>query len=431
MKGIFTVAAILFFFSSCKESGVPLSKPSTFVKYYSDGNQDDAIDILETSDHGFLILSHADSTGAGGINITKTDLSGNVVWQKFIRRSNSLSPGDISPSNFVAVKDNNGLDQGYVIVGTEQNVSFGARLFVCRINSDGSFKDSISYHTKKFGDASSYRIQDGEYVFGKGVAQSSNSTNDFFVVGRVVKADLTTPPQDDQGKVLDMYLMQIKGNIPLDTAAATIAFTKIYGAGTSTLVNRLYLDYTQTSVYWGGTRSDDQGTHMRFINSGFNSQLTNFDLSYPVGDSGYTGSDFCAYGYGFAFIGNHIAAASPEITFIRVGSQGEMLAAPVNFNLETGLALTGNSICRTLDGGLLLLGTSTVDSQGTNTDYYLIKVDGTGTKQWEISHGGKYPDAGVRVLQSSDGGYVVLGTTTLANVKTVFVMKTDSQGNIE
>ena len=80
MKGFFTAIAILFFFSSCKESGVQLSKPSTFVKYYSDGNQDDAVDILETSDHGFLILSHADSTaGSGGINITKTDFGGNVI----------------------------------------------------------------------------------------------------------------------------------------------------------------------------------------------------------------------------------------------------------------------------------------------------------------------------------------------------------------
>src|SRR6478735_6610428 len=107
MKGIFTVAAILFFFSSCTESGVPLSKPSTFVKYYSDGNQDDAIDILETSDHGFLILSHSDSSNLfGGINVIRTDQSGNALWQKSFRRSRS----DLNPSNVVAMKDNSGND---------------------------------------------------------------------------------------------------------------------------------------------------------------------------------------------------------------------------------------------------------------------------------------------------------------------------------
>src|SRR6267154_4447512 len=98
MKGIVTAIALLFFFGACTESGVHLSKPSTFVKYFSDGQQDEAIDVVETSDHGFLILSHADSSGGwGGINITKTDLSGNVTWEKFIRRSKNLSAGDLRP----------------------------------------------------------------------------------------------------------------------------------------------------------------------------------------------------------------------------------------------------------------------------------------------------------------------------------------------
>jgi hypothetical protein len=426
MKVIFTVVAFLFFFIACKESGIPLSKPSTFVKYYSDGNQDQAIDILETSDHGFLILAHADSTGGGGINIIKTDLSGNIVWKKLFRSSGS----DLRPSNFVAIKDNAGNDQGYVIVSTQLNTKlFGARLFVQRINFDGSSKDSKSYHTTHFGDTSSYRIGQGGYVFGKGVAQSSISS-DFFVVGQIVNADLTTPPQDNTGKVLDMFFAQINGNT-LDTV-----FTRTYGGGTTDLANRLYLDYTQTYAYWGGTRSDDQGVHMRFIKSGFNTQGTIFDLPYPAGDNTrHTGNDFCAYGYGYAFIGNH-NISTREISLARVGSEGDLIGPITYFNLKatdntTVLPISGNSICSTLDGGLLLLGTGNKDAQGIDTDYHLIKVDGTGTKQWENSYGNKYPDVGARVLQSSDGGYVVLGTTTLANVKTVVLIKTDLQGNIQ
>jgi len=421
MKGLFTVIALLFFFTACKESGVQLSKPSTFVKYYSDGNQDQAVDILETSDHGLLILSNADSIvggiNLGGINVTKTDLGGNVTWQRSFRNDTSA----LQASNFVPIKDNSGTDQGYVIVGTainpNLNSGFGATLYVMRINYDGSLKDSKSYITQ-FGNAKSYRAKKGQYVIGKGVAQSSNLTNDIFVVGQLVEPDLATPVSGG-----DMYFTRISGTT-LDTL-----WTRTYGGGTSNLASRLYLDYSQTNAYWGGSRTDAQGTHMRFIKSGFNAQNTVFDLSYPVGDnSGYTGNDFCAYGYGYAFIGNHISAQ--EISVARVGSEGDLIGSLANFT-GSGLSLAGNSICSTLDGGLLLLGTSTVDAQGTNTDYYLIKVDGTGTKQWEISHGGKYPDLGIKVLQSSDGGYVVLGTTTLANVKTVVLMKTDLQGNIQ
>ena len=76
-----------------------------------------------------------------------------------------------------------------------------------------------------------------------------------------------------------------------------------------------------------------------------------------------------------------------------------------------------------------------MDAQGTNTDYALIKLDGNGNPpaDWPEAktYGGKYPDVGKRVLQSSDGGYVVLGTTKLANVNTVFFMKTDGGGNIQ
>jgi hypothetical protein len=428
MKVFSTALALLFLFNSCNENGVSPSKSATFVRYFNDGNQDDAVDIIQTSDKGFLILSHSvnASKGYGWITLTKTDLNGNTIGDiKPIVSSSNRS--DLRPSNLVAIKDNSGNDTGYLIVGTLQNPSFGARLFVAKTDVNGAIQnaiDSVSYYTKTFGYDSTFRKKSGGYVMGKGVTQSTK-TNNIFVVGQVVKADLTTS-YDSAGQAADMFFAGIDGT------TLKMLFSRTYGAGTSMLASRLYLDFNQTSAYWGGTRSDASGTHMRLINSGFNSRGTNFDLPYPTGDSGYTGNDFCAYGYGYAFIGNHSVPSKPQkISLARVGNGGNLVDTLANFSLQSGLDLAGNSVCSALDGGLLLLGTSTVDSQGTNTDYYLIKVDGNGAKQWEIAHGGKYPDVGVRVLQSIDGGYVVLGTTTLANVKTVFLMKTDSRGNIQ
>jgi hypothetical protein len=429
MKGLFTAVCLLFFFSSCKESGVSLSKPSTFVKYFSDGQQDDAIDVIETSDKGYLIVSHSVATvsgkSTGAINLIKTDLSGNTLWEQTFRRDSS----DLIPSNIVAMQDGSGADQGYVIVGTLKDTyykKFGARLFVLRTGTDGTLKDSISYHTATLGNGSLFRSSPaaGQYVFGKGVAQSSNSTNDFFVVGQVVEADLVTPaPPDPKGQGGDMYFAQINGS-SLDTV-----FTKTYGAGTSALASRLFLDYNQTSCFWGGTRTDDQGTHMRLVNAYFNSQLTHFDLPYPTGATGYYGNDVTPYGYGFSIIGNNLTRT--EIDLVSVGSGGNELRPMISVVPKNVINISGNSVCATLDGGLLILGTTATDAQGTNTDYYMTKLDAAGNQIWEITHGGKYLDTGVRVLQSSDGGYIVLGTTTLANVKTVFLMKTDSKGNIE
>ncbi len=295
MKGLFTTVTLLILFGSCKESGVQLAKSSTFVRYFNDGNQNQAIDALQTSDNGFLILSYSKpGSGNGWINLIKTDVYGNSLMEKSIKPMSSGS--DLQPANVVAIQSNGG-DSGYVIVGTVRNPGFGSRLFLARINTKLELIDSTSFYTKS-GNASAYRAGTGTYLIGKGVAQSSNSTSDIFVLAKVVKADLTTP------NAQDMYFAQINGT-SLDTV-----FTKMYGAGTSDLVNRLYLDaLSEATAYWGGTRTDGNGMHIRLINAGFTSLITNFDYSYPLGNNtdNVTGNDICRYGYGFGLIGSHIS----------------------------------------------------------------------------------------------------------------------------
>jgi hypothetical protein len=44
--------------------------------------------------------------------------------------------------------------------------------------------------------------------------------------------------------------------------------------------------------------------------------------------------------------------------------------------------------------------------------------------------GSKRNDIGVSVLQADDGGYVILGQTSLANVPTITLIKTNKDGAI-
>jgi hypothetical protein len=68
----------------------------------------------------------------------------------------------------------------------------------------------------------------------------------------------------------------------------------------------------------------------------------------------------------------------------------------------------------------------------TGTDYCLIKVDAFGkpTPIWTRVLGGRFDDAGKSIITTADGGHVVLGTTNLANVKTILLMKVDKEGKI-
>ena len=77
------------------------------------------------------------------------------------------------------------------------------------------------------------------------------------------------------------------------------------------------------------------------------------------------------------------------------------------------------SIQQTTDGGYIISGFSNSNDgdvtghHGTNSlnDYWIVKLDSTGTIQWQKSLGGTYIDYANSIRQTTDGGYIVGGTT--------------------
>jgi hypothetical protein len=50
---------------------------------------------------------------------------------------------------------------------------------------------------------------------------------------------------------------------------------------------------------------------------------------------------------------------------------------------------------------------------------------------WQKDIGSRNADRSVATLQADDGGYVVLASTTLAGLKTIMLLKTDKNGDIQ
>ncbi len=71
----------------------------------------------------------------------------------------------------------------------------------------------------------------------------------------------------------------------------------------------------------------------------------------------------------------------------------------------------GNCIQPTADGGYIITGATISNSVG-NDDLWLIKTDSTGTAQWMLTLGDKGYEEGHFVATTSDGGYIVVGSTT-------------------
>lgn len=100
----------------------------------------------------------------------------------------------------------------------------------------------------------------------------------------------------------------------------------------------------------------------------------------------------------------------------------------------------GNSVKQTPDGGFILLGTTMVKSGETeHSDLFLIKADAYGNKQWEKKIGTSLDQEGKCVALTIDGGFILLGSTTdkdLTNsnpqgMKDIYLVKVTSIGEIE
>jgi len=88
-----------------------------------------------------------------------------------------------------------------------------------------------------------------------------------------------------------------------------------------------------------------------------------------------------------------------------------------------------SSVQQTSDGGYIVAGTTT---SSIWNDVFLFKTDANGNRIWAKIYGGAMEDRASSVQQTSDGGYIVAGITWSfgAGNWDIFLIKTNSSGNI-
>ena len=135
---------------------------------------------------------------------------------------------------------------------------------------------------------------------------------------------------------------------------------------------------------------------------------------------------------GYAIIGStHTeGTGNPDAWLIKTDSSGDE-----EWNTTYGYpgfptADHGYSIQQTSDGGYVFTGCTFSYGVGGG-DVWLVKTLSDGTLDWHNTFGGASHDSGWSVKQTSDGGYVIAGTTASfgAGSFDIWIIKTDSSGN--
>lgn len=105
------------------------------------------------------------------------------------------------------------------------------------------------------------------------------------------------------------------------------------------------------------------------------------------------------------------------------------------------------SVQQTKDGGFIVAGSShssdeDVNENKGNTDFWIVKLDGTGNIQWKKSLGGTNNDGAYEVQQTIDNGFIVTGYSTSSDCDVTvnhgemdhpdyWIVKLDVNGNIQ
>ncbi len=145
------------------------------------------------------------------------------------------------------------------------------------------------------------------------------------------------------------------------------------------------------------------------------------DLGWSVvltGDGGYL-----IVGYTHSY-----GAGSSDIWLVKTDSAGSMQWSQTYGGTNADM---GYSVVRTSDGGYALAGKTSSFGAG-DYDFWLIKTDSDGTMQWNQTYGGTNIDEAWSMVQTSDGGYALLGRTNSFEVPTDYwLVKTNSTGDME
>ncbi len=147
---------------------------------------------------------------------------------------------------------------------------------------------------------------------------------------------------------------------------------------------------------------------------------TNEDFAYSISqtsDGGYIVAGY-TYSYGSGY---------SDFLILKLDSSGNVVWSKTYGGTNYDGAF---SISQTSDGGYIVAGETWSYGSG-GSDFLILKLDSSGNRQWSRTYGGSNSDIAQSISQTSDGGYIVAGSTWSygSGYYDFLILKLDSLGN--
>jgi hypothetical protein len=331
-----------------------------------------------------------------------TDTYGNQLWNKEYPSfsdpaGTTLADGGYKASSFIV------LNSGYLIVGERINTTGSTDLYLIETDFTGTVVSEQAV------------TEAGKSLHGRAVTLDSDGN---FIVLASISGD------NDH----DMYVAKINASA-LGTETGPV-WSRQYGAGTGSVVNRIFMNADQ-KLAWSQSVSLSNKLAIRFVRA---SQDAESDAGTFLGEPLFneSASDFNQVPGGYVIVGStdQSTAGDDDIYVAKLSTSGTAQTSnSFNFDDQNDI---GNSVCQGIDGGLLVLATVQSGAHKGNgkEDLLLLKLDGTLQSEWQINYGGLDDEEGASVISTSDNGYLVYGSTSFGNLKKLILMKVNQEGKL-
>ena len=438
-RGILLIPLISILIISCN-TGWSQTPLITWERFFGGWDEDWGNAILQNPDESYMITGHTTSFGAGlgDVYLLKINPQGDTLWTK-------TYGGWLSEWAYAIQKT---ADSGYLLAGeTSSFGGGGSDVYLVKTNTNGDTLWTKTIGNEGWEVAFDCKItSDSGFIIVGEKYDVSATTTDILIIKTDMNGDtLWTRTYFGPGWERAYAVNEIPNEGYIIAGSSNI-----FGSGESDilLIKTNFQGDTIWTRYLGGPQ-DASGNAVivlddhSYIVAGIRSDSTT--LSSNTSDRTIKRQDYGNYIHEFSpqiyrkYLTAHpyyykLLSTLPhqtgqtDMSLMHISQSGELIWERSYGGPQNEGAVT---VQRTSDGGYILGGTTTSFGGGFS-DMYIVKVDAAGDTLWTRTFGGEGTERALDIQITHDDGYVISGTTNSfgSGSTDIYVLKTDDAGRV-